>query len=388
MPAPLDGAAYATASTLDEISSVSSRLLESAQDGLNQAKETVQEHPYLTAGAVAVAGLAAFALTKGRSSRATSLIATSEFAGSSGSKAAQIIPIGGESLPKVYAGATRVLDSSAKLGSKLVTPAEPVFVMGGESASFVRPVALDLKIVSADALRGLGEAKDLYPNIPKLTVQDPMLHAAQLVTQFDGNLARLYARAQRNAVHLEVLKTSEETGALLRKEGSGFFLNSKGEIATAYHVVRGGETIHVYSPLSKGLPLSAEVSFVDEASDIALLHLRPTTVQALSIKPFNIRPVSTALVEGEQVVGFGFPDGVKTLHAMPGNFSLVKEVQLGQMPSMRGEAIRSFMMANPGSSGSPIVDRNGKLLSMIVQQNPNDMTSLSVPIGKVMVHMK
>lgn len=378
MPAPMDGVGEAT--TLEAVASASTRLLESAQEslqnGFKSATETVQEHPYLTAGAVTAAGLAALALSKGRSARAS--LTVSEVLGSAEVKAAQALPVTGETASKLY-GAVKAVSSS---GSKIVRPAETTLL--GSEAVLVRPVSLDLKIISGDALRGIGHVDDLYPQVPKLTVQDPILNAAQLVTQFDGNLAKLYARAQRNAVHLEVLKTSEETGALLRKEGSGFFLTKNGEIATAYHVVRGGDKINVYSSLSKGGPLNAELAFVDEASDLAVLHLRPTAGQVLNgIRPFGIRPVSTVLTEGEQVVGFGFPDGVKTLHAMPGNFSLVKEVQLGPISTMRGSVLRSFMQSNPGSSGSPILDRNGKLLSVIVQQNPTDMTSLSVPIGKL-----
>lgn len=383
-PAPMDGVGAAT--TLEAVTSASTRLLESVQesvqDGFKTAKETVQDHPYLTTGAVAAAGIAAFALSKGRSHR-TSMLGASELFGSAEVKAAQVLPVSGETVSKLYAGSKVISGSS----SRILKPAESILF--GNEATLIRPVSLDLKIISGDALRGLGHADDLFPQIPKLTVQDPILNAAQLVTQFDGNLAKLYARAQRNSVHLEVLKTSEETGALLRKEGSGFFLNKNGEIATAYHVVRGGERINVYSSLSKGAPLNAELAFVDEASDLAVLHLRPTTGQVLTgIRPFSIRPASTVLTEGEQVVGFGFPDGVKTLHAMPGNFSLVKEVQLGPISTMRGSVLRSFMQANPGSSGSPILDRNGKLLSVIVQQNPTDMTSLSVPIGKLVSQVK
>lgn len=380
MPAPIDGVAETTALNAQASASASNRLLESVQDRLNDAAETVKEHPYLTSAAIATAAVGAFALSRGRTSRATG-IAIADLAAPASKGASKLVPSAAATATEISAaGISRAGETTFKLLSAID---HPILV---ETRPMVRLVSFDpaggLKLVSADVLKSTGGSLDLFPHIPKLTVTDPMLHAAQLVTQFDGNLARLYARAQKNAVHLEVMKASGENW--LRKEGTGFFVNGNGEIATAYHVVRGGEKINVYSSINRGAPLAAEVTYADEAADLALLQLRTSQNAILSkIRTFGARPAEQALIEGEQVVGFGFPNGASALHAMPGNFSLVKEVQLGPVSSMRGEVLRSFMMANPGSSGSAIVDRNGKLLSMIVQQNAADMTSLSVPIGKL-----
>lgn len=338
------------------------------------------DHPVVATGIAVVGTAAAVAALKGR--------AGALLDASAGGRAG-IEATGAESLlanvKSVFAGSESTLartESSLASGlgdaEKIVArnagvDLSPVWVSGPEK--IISPSGL--QIVTADlSSLGAGGVVDAFPQIPKMVVSDPLFRAGGLVTNFEGNLPSLYEAASSNVVRLQVTRT--EGAATFAKTGSGYF-NPQGEIVTAHHVISGGHEINVFGkPFEQ--PLRAIVKSADPEHDLAVLKLIDPPASILkNIRPFSYRPASELLQPSEQVIGFGYPNGVQTLTAMPGNFSNWKNIQLGVNPGMTGDAMRTFMETAPGASGGAMVDANGRLFGTIVQMNKGDHVGWSVP---------
>lgn len=322
--------------------------------------KVVSEHPYLTTAAAVAGTVAAVAIFKGRAASVLEA-ATMDTEPAIGLAA------------KETSFAKALAQTESALTRNISSGLNPVWISGSEKIS---PAGIHL--ITTDLSGAGGIIGDAFPQIPKLVVSDPLFRAGGLVTNFDGNLPALYETASNSVVRLQVVKAD---GAVrMAKTGSGYF-NPEGNIVTAHHVISGGDEIHVFgSAFSK--PLRAMVHFDDPNQDLAVLKLVDPPADVLrNIKTFSYRPASDLLKPAEQVVGFGYPDGVHTLTAMPGNFSNWKNIQLGTTPSMTGDAIRSFMEAGPGASGGAMVDAQGRLFGTIVQMQPNNHAAWSVPIS-------
>lgn len=331
------------------------------------AANFAHEHPLLTS-TVAIAGtVAAAAALKGRGGAVLDAVTAK-----SGAQLAE-----GESLlansKLVLAGSDKVAASPLEsvINKNIAGAHSPVWISGPER--IISPSGIH--IVTTD-ISSLGLATDAFPNIPKMLVSDPIFRAGGLVTNFEGNLPALYETASNSVVRLQV--TRADGAATLVKTGSGYF-NHEGEIVTAHHVIRGGEEIHVFGkPFEE--PLRAIVKSADPEHDLAVLRLVDPAPSILkNIRPFGYRPASELLQPSEQVIGFGYPNGVETLTAMPGNFSNWKNIQLGVSSEMTGNAMRTFMETAPGASGGAMVDRQGRIFGTIVQMNKADHVGWSVP---------
>ncbi|MBS1956885.1 MAG: trypsin-like peptidase domain-containing protein [Cyanobacteria bacterium SZAS-4] len=330
---------------------------DTASDAWSGATKFVSEHPLIATTAAVVGTAAAIAVLKSNAGAIAEVAAT-------GSKPA-LESLAGKGLMQ---GESALIKN---VGGELA----PVWINGTEK---VTPSGIHLITTDLSGLGGAGQLVDAFPQVPKLVVSDPIFRAGGLVTNFDGNLGALYESASNSVVRLQV--TRAEGAATLAKTGSGYF-NPQGEIVTAHHVISGGEEINVFGN-AFGKPLRAVVKSADPANDLAVLKLVDPPADILkSIRPFGYRPPGELLKPSEQVVGFGYPDGVHTLTAMPGNFSNWKNIQLGVTPNMTGDAIRSFMEAAPGASGGAMVDAQGRLFGTIVQMQPNNHAAWSVPFS-------
>ena len=86
--------------------------------------------------------------------------------------------------------------------------------------------------------------------------------------------------------------------------GSGFVIDTKGDILTNNHVVAGAHNITV--KIGKGSPVKATVVGRDPSSDIALLHV---DVNSSELHPLTLGNSSDAQV-GDPVVAIGNPFGL------------------------------------------------------------------------------
>lgn len=134
--------------------------------------------------------------------------------------------------------------------------------------------------------------------------------------------------------------------------GSGFLISVDGYVVTAAHVVFGLKTVPVR--LHGGVVLEATVVRLNENADVALLKLPGS-----SYRPLNVVGEMSSASIGADVYAIGNP-AAKELNA---------SVSRGVVSGIREIAGRKFIQtdaaANPGSSGGPLLAKNGRVLGVI-----------------------
>ncbi len=138
--------------------------------------------------------------------------------------------------------------------------------------------------------------------------------------------------------------------------GSGFIIDEDGLIVTNAHVIDRSDEIIVQ--LSDGRQYDAQISLIDEPSDIALLRIAPRgdeVLPSLSIAP------SESLEVGDIVLAIGNPFGVG------------QTVTSGIVSALSRAAsdindfnffIQTDAAINPGNSGGPLVSLDGSVVGV------------------------
>ena len=133
--------------------------------------------------------------------------------------------------------------------------------------------------------------------------------------------------------------------------GSGFIVNSAGYLVTNNHVIAGKENeIVVLTYDRKNLP--ATLVIVDNVRDIALLKIEGE-FSALSFADKEDIQV------GEKVIAIGNPLGL-SFTVTEGIISALDRTG----PSGLNEYIQTDVSLNPGNSGGPLIDKEGKVVGI------------------------
>lgn len=160
-------------------------------------------------------------------------------------------------------------------------------------------------------------------------------------------------------------ETTEEEVAVYG--GTGFAISNDGYIATNYHVVKDANAIYVQTP--KGDMKAYKVAW-EPNSDIAILKLEDKSYRfGRSPLPYNIAKPVAGL--GQRVFSIGYPkDEV-----------VYNEGYISCENGYDGD-VRSYqleMTANPGQSGSPLLDKYGSVIGLITgKQNNTTGTTFAV----------
>jgi len=148
------------------------------------------------------------------------------------------------------------------------------------------------------------------------------------------------------------------------KTGTGYFISQNGFVVTNYHVIENSTNIYLSNLIYNRI--KAQVAFVDEFNDIALLKVNVS----LKTIPYNI--VSTNKEIGSNVFTLGYPF-IQTMG---------KEVKLtnGIINSNSGfeNDNRYYQFSaeiQPGNSGGPLFDSNGNIVGLVSAKH-NDATNV------------
>ena len=132
--------------------------------------------------------------------------------------------------------------------------------------------------------------------------------------------------------------------------GSGFMVESTGYILTNAHVVEGTTDLTVV--LDGGLRTSGKVVKLDTRRDIALVKIDR------GHQPILRFAISARI--GEDVVALGYPFGTDGLENMTISTGVVSAFQL-----LNGiNYVQTDAAVNPGNSGGPLLDMNGRVVGM------------------------
>ena len=144
-----------------------------------------------------------------------------------------------------------------------------------------------------------------------------------------------------------------QAGGTVRDRGAGFVLRSGGLVVTAAHVVAGGGPIAVR--LASGEETAARVVGVDEVADVAVLRIDAEP-------PAIVAAPAGSIGRGDPVAAIGDPLGYAGTLTV-GHLSTMARAYGETSPY---DLIQHDAALNPGSSGGPLIDRDGRVVGMNV----------------------
>ena len=143
---------------------------------------------------------------------------------------------------------------------------------------------------------------------------------------------------------------------ILRGTGSGFIINSGGQILTNAHVVDGADTVRV--TLKDGRSFQGQVLGEDRVTDVAVVKIPATNLPVVALGN------STGLQPGEWVVAIGNPlglDNTVTAGILSGTDRSSSQVGV---PDKRVGFLQTDAAINPGNSGGPLLNSRGEVIGM------------------------
>lgn len=235
----------------------------------------------------------------------------------------------------VFAGNAAAQDSSqAPLPNKLLPSEQNTVNIAKRYKDSVVAINVTVK----------GKAVDSLQNMP------PQMR--QFFKQFMGQMPQAHTRTERAA-------------------GSGFVVDSKGQILTNYHVVSDAlqsnsttladnATLNVQ--FSGGNKLPVKVVGVDQSFDLALLQLKDPSKLPKGAVPIPLAN-SNKIQVGEKAIAIGNPFTLQST-VTQGVVSAVNREQAALVSGVPIAYIQTDAAINPGNSGGPLIDSRGKLIGI------------------------
>src|SRR3954469_4053152 len=144
-------------------------------------------------------------------------------------------------------------------------------------------------------------------------------------------------------------------------EGSGFVLDSRGDIVTNEHVVDGASAVTVN--FADGTKADAKVVGADASSDIAVV--RVSGVDQSELSPLTLADSSKAQV-GDGVVAIGSPYGLEGSVTVGVVSALGRSITAPNHFTISG-AIQTDAPINHGNSGGPLLNSAGEVIGVNAQ---------------------
>jgi len=139
-------------------------------------------------------------------------------------------------------------------------------------------------------------------------------------------------------------------------EGSGFIINSNGQILTNAHVVDGADTVNV--TLKDGRSFAGKVMGTDPVTDVAVVKIEANNLPTVALGN------SDQLKPGEWAIAIGNPlglDNTVTTGIISATGRSSRDVGV---PDKRVQFIQTDAAINPGNSGGPLLNASGQVIGM------------------------
>jgi len=209
-----------------------------------------------------------------------------------------------------------------------------------------------------------------------------------IITGSGPNWVNVAATAMPGVVEISAIQTTtdqlgnpSQTAAL----GTGFVIDTKGDILTNQHVVGGSSSINVQ--FNNGTSVSAKIVGQDPSSDLAVIHV---SVPASQLHPLRLGNAATVKV-GQPVLAIGTPFGY-TESASAGIVSgLGREIQAPNGFTL-ANAIQTDAAVNHGNSGGPLLNQAGAVIGINAQiadsgVDANVGVAFAVPMAPSELHV-
>jgi S1-C subfamily serine protease len=208
------------------------------------------------------------------------------------------------------------------------------------------------------------------------TVSSAIAKAAQDARNAPPDAAQAFQTIQPSLVLIEAQHAGGATAET--SSGAGVVINAQGAILTARHVVAGASTIQV--TYADGTKTTATVSTDEPQNDIAVL--------ASAQQPQTIVPavIGGGARVGDAVFAVGHPLGLVDSLTAGVVSGLNRSIPIPGGTTLNG-LIQFDAAVNPGSSGGPLLNRNGQVIGIVsALANPSQQgyfigIGFAVPIG-------
>ncbi|MBD2292001.1 trypsin-like peptidase domain-containing protein [Anabaena sphaerica FACHB-251] len=148
----------------------------------------------------------------------------------------------------------------------------------------------------------------------------------------------------------------QERQRVERGSGSGFIMNSSGQILTNSHVVDGADQVTV--TLKDGRTFNGKVLGEDPVTDVAVIQIDANNLPTLALGNSN------TLQPGEAVIAIGNPLGLNNT-VTSGIISATERSSssIGAVDK-RVDYLQTDAAINPGNSGGPLLNARGEVIGM------------------------
>ena len=182
----------------------------------------------------------------------------------------------------------------------------------------------------------------------------------------DRDWAAVVAEASSAVCKIELMSGKE-----VLCSGSGFAIDRAGKVMTNAHVVRDAKnddklSFRVTFPSSTVEYRDVAIESISDMPDCAIIDVHAALPSALAISAAQDIGVMT------EVVAIGYPLG-KNIKTTPGF------VQALQNISGIGDMLDLSAGVDPGSSGGPVIGRDGKVIGMVTANIPGANFNLALP---------
>ncbi len=149
----------------------------------------------------------------------------------------------------------------------------------------------------------------------------------------------------------DVVQTNTPSSNTQQFGGTGFALSTNGYLATNSHVIAGADSVHIITSDKKSY--KAKLVFQDAKYDLAILKIVDST---FCIPPLPFELGDTAYL-GENIYTLGYPR----------NEIVYGKGYISAASGFKGDSssYQLSLSVSPGSSGGPVIDKNGKILGII-----------------------
>ena len=256
----------------------------------------------------------------------------------------------------------------------------PLFVLG---AAFLGGLAAELLLRASQPVAAQGPP---LPPAPKAHLTGGEKAPAQTLEDRFQSVIKQIGPA---VVAVDAVKPSANDptakGKAIEESGSGVLVRFRGVAGviaiTNNHVVGSAEPAKVYVTLADGRILQPSRIWADPESDISLLKLDDDTLPSVELGD------SDKARRGQWVLAFGSPFGLNQT-VTHGVISATDRGQINLGSTIRiKEFLQTDAAINPGSSGGPLVDLDGRVVgintAIASKSGDNSGVSFSIPANMV-----
>jgi serine protease Do len=194
----------------------------------------------------------------------------------------------------------------------------------------------------------------------------------ELQPPLSASAQRIYDEARAELLQVRTLLKGQDTQATV---GSGFLVTDAGHIITNYHVVSQAalqpERYRLVYSTSSRKEGALQILAFDAIHDVALV--KPADPAALAgLTPLRFHPKETPIAQGERIYSLGNPLDI--------GFAVIEGTYNGMVERSFYPTIFFAGSLNPGVSGGPTLDRQGRVIGVnVAARRDGEQVSFLVP---------